>query len=66
MAMLPASAMALEDMVAAVMAFTVPPSFVTAMPSVWPTRLARKSSSVIFAPRPEVSAWSITLAPVMD
>ena len=38
MAVLAALAMALEDMVAAVMESTVPPSLVTAMPSVWPMK----------------------------
>ena len=64
-AVLAALAIALEEMVAAVMESTVPPSLVTAMPSVWPTKLSRNSLSVIFAPRPEVSAWEMTLAPVM-
>ena len=65
MAVLAALAMALEDIVAAVMESTVPPSLVTAMPSVWPMKLSVNSSSVILAPRPLVSAWSMTLAPVM-
>ena len=60
MAVLAALAIALAEMVAAVMESTVPPSLVTAMPSVWPTKLARKSSSTIFAPRPEVSEWEMT------